>query len=88
MTASRPNLALLPEGSEAGEIICKAKRGVVCRVDDVEDIAKGITRILTGDFDYDPGSDISEFSCWNSTRQLTHRLETAVCTRSTHGVDF
>ena len=88
LAANRPILALLPEGSEAGEIICRARRGVVCRVDDVEDIAKGITRILTGDFDYDPGSDISEFSCWNSTRQLTHRLETAVCTRSTHGVDF
>jgi glycosyltransferase involved in cell wall biosynthesis len=78
LAANRPILALLPEGSEAGEIICRAKRGVVCRVDDVEDIAKGITRILTGDFEYDPSSDVSEFSCRNATRQLAQVLENVV----------
>jgi glycosyltransferase involved in cell wall biosynthesis len=75
LAANRPILALLPEGSEAGEIIRKAKRGVVCRVDDVEDIANGIRRLLTNAFEYDPTSDVSEYSVLNTTRQLAEILD-------------
>jgi glycosyltransferase involved in cell wall biosynthesis len=70
LAANRPILALLPEGSEAGQIILEKERGVVCRIDDVEDIARGIERIVTGKLPYDPDSDVSEYSCEASTEKL------------------
>jgi glycosyltransferase involved in cell wall biosynthesis len=81
LAANRPILALLPEGSEAGEIILQKKRGVVCRVDDVESICAGLRRMLSGNFDYDPNSDISEFSCRNTTRQLAEVLAESASNR-------
>ena len=74
LAANRPILALVPEGSEAGDIILQKNRGVVCRVDDVESICAGLRKMLAGDFKYDPHSDISEFSCRHETRQLADLL--------------
>jgi glycosyltransferase involved in cell wall biosynthesis len=70
LAANRPILALLPEGSEAGKIILEKKRGVVCRINDVEGIALGIEKILNCAFEYDSGSNVSEFSCRSSTEKL------------------
>jgi len=77
LAANRPVLALLPPGSEAGKIILEKRRGVVCRVDDVESIATGLERLLQGDFEYDHDSDVSEFSCRNTTQQLAAVLTAA-----------
>jgi glycosyltransferase involved in cell wall biosynthesis len=75
LAANRPILALLPRGSEAGEIIRKKKRGVVCRVDDLESICDGIRRILAGDFEYDLNADLAEFSARSTAAQLAGLLE-------------
>jgi len=75
LAANRPILAMLPEGSEAGNIILRKQRGVVCRIDDVEDIADGIRRILNGDFEYDPDSDVSEYSCLRATEKLAELFD-------------
>jgi len=77
LAANRPILALLPPGSEAGKIILEKRRGIVCRVDDVDSIATGLQRLLQGDFEYDHNSDVSEFSCRNATQQLAAVLTAA-----------
>ena len=82
LAANRPILALLPEGSEAGAIIIQKKRGVVCRANDVESICSGLRRMLSSDFEYDPQSDVSEFSCRNTTSQLAEVLNQVTLSRA------
>jgi len=76
LAANRPILAMLPDDSEAGEIIRGKNRGLICPINNVEGIAKGIRKILNGDFCYNKNSDISCYSFKNSAEKLANLLDT------------